>query len=300
MAAYPVLKLDPDRPWTLSPRIGASTPLATVISVYIETLAQDGVSPNTVSAFEADLRLFCDSAGMDVPIGEVGAEHGEQFRRFLTKERGVACSPSSLRRRLTAVQSLFRYLIDEGVVQANPIVSTTVQAPTPNEPGGDMLTEEEAAALVEAAAAEAGEGDWRPLLLATLLLSSGISKAEALSLDVTDIDPDSGTLSVGRDDRRRTVDLDPQVVEAFLGFRESHSGEGRLFDCTGRNLEYVLARTGRNAGLSRNPSFRALRATAAARLHDSGADNQEMAERLGISRHTWPALRRRIQRASSR
>lgn len=299
MTAYPVPNLDPDRPWALPRPISASSPLATVISVYTETLAQEGVSPNTVSAFEADLHLFADAIGGDVPVGEINSEHAEQFRRFLTEERGVPCSPSSLRRRLTAVQSLFRHLMEEGLVQANPVVSVSVQRPRQSEPGGDLLSEEEAEALVEAAAGDAAQGDYRPLLLVTLLLSSGISKAETLALDVTDIDPETGTLTVGHDDRRRTIELDRQAVEAFLGFRESHSGEGRLFDCTGRNLEYVLARTGRGAGLSRNPSFRALRATAAARLESAGADNQEMAGRLGISRHTWPALRRRIRRASS-
>jgi len=299
MAAYPGLVLDPYRPWAHPVGLTPSSPLSTAASLFAEALAEDGVSPNTVAAFEADLRLFAEAVGGDRPISEIDEGHVERFRDFLVGERGVSCSPSSLRRRLTAVQSLFRHLLSEGLVQANPVTSINCETATVRRQRGDLLDESEAEALTRAARAESERGDWRPLLLVGLLLGTGISKAECLALHVTDVDLEAGTITVGSGDRQRSLPLNPEVVEAYQRYVESHRGEGKLFDCTGRNLEYVLTRLGRAAELSRNPSFRVLRATAAARLQQTGAGNAEVAGRLGISRHTWPALRRRIRRATS-
>lgn len=299
MAAYPGLILDPYRPWARPRRLDRGSPLATAASVYAEVLAEDGVSPNTVSAFETDLRLFAEAVGGDLSISEIDETHVDRFRRFLTEDRDVPCSPASMRRRLTAVQSLFRHLQSEGLVDANPVTSIPTEASPARKPIGDLLGEEETEALMAAAGAEAEQDDWRPLLLVRLLLSTGISKAECLALYVDDIDPEEQSITVGTGDRRRSLPLDPEAVHAYRHYRDSHRGEGKLFDCTGRNLEYVLTRLGRAAGLSRNPSFRILRATAAARLQQDGADNAEMANQLGISRHTWPALRRRIRRAAN-
>jgi len=298
MTAYDELALDPYRPWALPRGLTAASPLAAAISVYTETLAQDGASPNTVSAFDADLRLFAQCVGPEVPIGSIDSRHIERFREFLTSEREVTCSPTSLRRRLTSVQSFFRFLVDEKLVSANPVQSTSIDAGATARRGADILSDDQVGALVAAGRAAAAEGDWRPLLLLSLLLCTGISKAECLALRVEDIDADAGLLNVGSGERRRSLPLDPQSVEAYRGYRQSRAAEGKLFDCTGRNLEYVLTRLGEAAGMERHPSFRSLRATAAARLHLSGSSNEDMASRLGISRHTWPALRRRIRRAS--
>lgn len=273
--------------------------VSTALSVYAEALALDGASPNTVSAFEADLRLFAECVGPDLPVEEVDAEHVERFRQFLTAERDVPCSPATLRRRLTAVQSLFRFLVGEQVVAANPVDSVTAGSATGKPPAPEWLSQDEVESLMAAARAEAAEGDWRPLLLISLLLSTGASKSECLALRAQDLDLEASTITVGQPPRERSLPLSPEVREAFLAYRRSHLAEGRLFDCTGRNLEYVLAGVGRRAGLRRNPSFRVLRSTVAVRLLREGETRQAVVDRLGISAHTWPALRRRLGGDSS-
>jgi integrase/recombinase XerD len=294
MTASYRIQLDPHRPLVTSAGLQASSPLLTAVSVYAEALAQEGASQNTVSAFEADLRLFAESAGADTPVGKVKPEHVEQFREFLTAERDVPCSPATLRRRLTAVQSLFRFLEEERVVASNPVQSTA-PGPVSRRPAStSLLSEAEVEALQEAARAEAADGDWRPLLLVSLLLSTGMSKTECLGLNAEDLDLEADTITIGKPPRSRTLPLPAEVREAYLGYRKSHPSGGRLFDCTGRNLEYVLASVGRRAGLGRNPSFRILRTTAAARLLRQGEDRRSVVDRLGISPHTWPAMRRRI------
>lgn len=294
MTAPYCIELDPHRPLAMPAGLQPGSLLSTAISVYAEVLALDGASPNTVSAFEADLRLFAESVGPDLPVEEVDAEHVERFRQFLATERDVPCSPASLRRRLTAVQSLFRFLVEEGVVATNPVESATAGSPTGQPRAAEPLRQDEIESLMSAARAEAAEGDWRPLLLLSLLLSTGISKAECLSLRAEDLDLEASTITVGRPARSRCLPLSAEAREAFLGYRRSYPVEGRLFGCTGRNLEYVLAATGRRAGLSRNPSFRILRATVAAGLLRQGETRQTVIDKLGISSHTWPALRRRL------
>lgn len=324
MTAHPSDRLAAYRPWLESAPIDGSTSLLTAISVYVESLAEEGVRPNTVAAFDADLRLFATTLDDSLAVGNLTADHLTAFRACMISEGPAQCSPASMRRRLTSVQSFYRHLAEAGILPQAALEADLTLAPPPNpEPASaptptqqrsvaprattrarissgsvaaSVIADEELDAMLAAAEEEARAGDWRPMLLLSLLLDTGMSKAECLALTSSDVDLEARTVSVGEGDSKRTLELTDRVADAYSAymFQDRRQG-GRVFNCTGRNLEYVLARLGRAAGMERNPSFRSLRATAAARMHREGAEGRDVAASLGISRHTWPALRRRIR-----
>lgn len=280
--------LDDHLPWRAAGAVSCETALAVAGAAFVEHLNRAGTSGNTVAAFAADLRLLCWVVGGDVSVGEVTGEH---IAAFYARFQDSASATRSLRRRITTIQAFFRHL------SLTEVLPQPAEAPAPRpqparpEP---VLSEEEVAALEAAACRMHAEGDQRPLLLVSLLLATGMTKAECLALRLSDFDLEHGTVTVSRGPARRVLALPDEAKQAVQSYAGKHPPAASLFRCTGRNLEYILGRVGAQAGLERNPSFRLLRATAIARRYHAGEDVAGLIGDLGISRHTWPALRRRI------
>ncbi|MGQ9552537.1 MAG: tyrosine-type recombinase/integrase [Anaerolineae bacterium] len=284
---------DEHRPWRASAFLAPASSISVAAALFIEHLKSSGVPTNTVAAFHADLRLFCGALGADLPVASLSSKHVRRFYTYLQEDHPASCSSRSLRRRATAIQAFLRYLLAEGVVgeveTVHPELKARKAQPEP------LLGDDEIVRLSAAAHELAAEGELRALLLVSLLLSTGMAKSECLALQVTDFDLDANVVTVGAGVRRRTLPLVAEARQAVLSYLEHGvKDRGPLFGCTGRNLEYILARVGARAGLTRNPSFRLLRATAAARMYATNANTDNVVRVLGISPYTWPALRRRV------
>jgi len=287
------LRLDEFCPWRTITFVSSDTLVSLASTIFLEHLMRSGTSNNTIAAFSADLRLFQNFLPPDTKVASVTPEDINRFYEYLVHGRDVPCSSRSLRRRATTLAAFFRYLIEANAIDRNPCLSVRPTL-TPVRPP-QILTDEEISRLMAAARTMLHEGEPRALLLLALVLSTGIRKSECLALRLEDFDLTQDTVTVGEGNSRRELPLPPNVKQALLAFASStEMKHGRLFACTGRNLEYILARVGREAGLSVNPSFRLLRAAAAAQMYAQSQDADAVIQQLGISPHTWPALRRRL------
>jgi len=98
--------------------------------------------------------------------------------------------------------------------------------------------------------------DPRPPLLVSLLLTTGINKSECMAIRLDDIDlahPDQPFVVIRYDDPRRwhkerKLRLPPDFPNTYNAYVEHYQPRERLFECTARNLEYVLADVARLAG----------------------------------------------------
>ncbi len=289
--------LDDHLPLAGGGELPPDAPLAVASALFVESRMRAGTGANTLTAFAADLALLAEALGPGTAVSSIGEEDIERFRHYLSEERDAPCSPRTLRRRLTSAQALFRFLAEAGAVTANPVATVAEADSKPKKrPTSPVLRSEETAQLLTAGRELAQEGDPRALLLIALLLSTGLSKSECLALRVEDFDLEEDSFRVGGGLKERVLPLSSLARQALLAHLERDTEKrGKLFNCTGRNLEYVLSRAGDRAGLSRHPSFRRLRATAAAGLYSDGLDSEAISSKLGISPHTWPALRRRLR-----
>ena len=114
--------------------------------------AERGLSPNTVSAYRADLDQLAGFLhdGRD-DWSRVKPHDLDDYASWLRKQ---AYAESSVGRKLAAVRSFFRFLVEEAVVETTPaehLRPRRVGRPLPH-----VLGEEEVVALLEAA--EAGPG----------------------------------------------------------------------------------------------------------------------------------------------
>jgi integrase/recombinase XerD len=70
-------------------------------------------------------------------------------------------------------------------------------------------------------------------------------------------------------------------------YKAQYQISDKLFPCTARNLEYVLRDVSILAGLPKPVSFEMLRWTCAVRDFQSGTSEEQLRQKLGLSKITW-------------
>ncbi len=284
------------------PAPGPGTALAVAAAGFDDHLARLGKTANTRRGFASDLRLVAQYLGADRAIGTIGAPDLDAFLVWLLKYRGPACSPKSYARRVTTIKVFFAWLAESGAIPADPargIVHRRAEPPLPQ-----VLSDGEVARLLAEAQARlsASPPDPRPVLLLRLLLDTGLKKGELTRLRAADLAPeaDPPTLLVRYDDPRwqdkeRRVAFSPQVRPLLGAYLARYQCGDRLFGCTDRNLEYILADLVRAAGLPAHIGFETLRWTSALRTWRAGVDPELLRAQLGLSPITWATTERKLE-----
>ncbi|MGQ9494632.1 MAG: tyrosine-type recombinase/integrase [Anaerolineae bacterium] len=275
---------------------------------HAHMLSQD-LSIHTIKAFDSDLRLLSRYLGPRAIIGHISTKQLESFLHYLRHERGVPCKLKSLARRLTTLKVFFSWLTEEGVLSSDPaapLVHQRVSTPLPR-----ILSEQELAQLLTATEKwrrDPRDPDARPHLLCMLLLSTGIKKSECINIALTDIDtsePGMPTVLIRYENIRqrykeRKLRLPPQFPTVLSEYIAQYKPQTKLFECTARNLEYVLDECVKRAGLpARSVSFEILRWTCAARDLKAGMDEDLLRRKLGLSRITWADTLDKLKRLTA-
>lgn len=99
---------------------------------------------------------------------------------------------------------------------------------------------------------------------------------------------------------RKLVIEDKHFLEALDEYYEQYQPKEFIFECSARNLEYVLTDTARAAGLEGKVSFETLRWTSAIRHYLNGIDMDELRENMGLSRISWRETSTKIVQLAER
>jgi integrase/recombinase XerC len=203
----------------------------------------------------------------------------------------------SLARKLSAIRSLYRYLVKEGLAVANP--ARAVASPKRPRRLPDVLPEEETAALVEAPGADDAPLHLRDRAFLELLYASGLRVSELTGLDLDGIDLDQGLVRVlGKRRKERVVPVGRPARQALaryltearptLAARAAGRGAGAaLFlnfrggRLTSRSVARLLDGWVEKIGLARRVHPHVLRHCFATDLLSNGADLRGIQELLG-------------------
>jgi integrase/recombinase XerD len=294
----------------LPPPLRADSSLTASVAAFDEYMLRKGFSDNTIKAFRNDLKIVVTFLGADTRLHEITTRHLEEFLEWMQHSRGKSCSAKTLARRITTLKVFFGWLHGIGVIAsdpAQPVLQQPARTPLPT-----ILRDEEVNRLLRAAQDflfDHKRPDARPYLLVSLLLQTGIKKAECANLLVTDIDtsdPQAPALTVRYADARnahknRRLYLHPGLLPALRQYLNQYRPESYLFDCTPRNLEYVLDEVGKRAGIqSTQVGFETLRWTAAVRDFRHGMPEERLREKMGLSKISWRETREKIFRLTGR
>lgn len=296
------------QPLTPTVPLTPASALAAAIGAYYEQMKTRGWSAHTRQAFGGDLRLFMSYVGENAKLNELTIEVINKYLNWLRYERGVPCSPKSYQRRLTTLKSFFSWLTQTQVISddpAAPIPHIPVTSPLPT-----ILYDDQIAKLLDAARAalSSEKPDSRPLLIATLLLSTGIKKSEAMGLRISDIDaanPKLASLYIRYDEARkrhkeRHLKLSPEFATTMPEYLKQYEPKDKLFEFTPRTLEYVLADLAKASGLGDTVSFESLRWTCAVQDYKNGVPEDHIRQKLGLSTITWEEDGERLKRLAGK
>jgi site-specific recombinase XerD len=288
----------------LAPPLRADSTLAAALAAFDEYMVRKGFSENTIKAFRNDLKIFAGFTAAATKLHHIHTQHLEDYLTWLQSERGAPCSAKTLARRITTLKVFFGWLHGVGVIGTDPAEPVAQQSARPPLP---IILRDQEVARVQRAAQDClwdrQEPDARPYLLVSLLLQTGIKKAECARLLIGDVNverPQAPELTVRyREEQQahknRTMPLHPTLVPVLNQYQEQYKPAIFLFECTPRNLEYVLDEVGVRAGIrSVQVGFEALRWTCAVRDFRNGMPEEQLRQKLGLSKISWRETREKI------
>ena len=171
------------------------------------------------------------------------------------------------------------------------IIHARAKAPLPQ-----FLNDDQVEKLLDAAEQKltGPKPDPRPYLLAHLVLQTGIKKAECVGIALRDIDRSGPEPSVlirysnpRMQHKERKLAFAKELLPVLDQYLDKYQPRENLFECTPRNLEYVLADISELAGLADQVSFEMLRWTCAVRDYRDDMDHDHLRKKLGLSKITW-------------
>ena len=268
--------------------------LAASIQDYLGALKRQNASPHTVRNYGVDLARFleyfarADEAPLVESIDTLALREwmGDLYRQKL--------DAVTIRRKLAAVRSLFKYLNREGSLQANP--ARLVRTPKAPKKLPRVPTAEQTNDLIDQVAKDSLNRPYprRDRALFELLYGCGLRISELVGLDLDDVDRNDRWLRVrGKGRKERQVPYGTkadEALQAWLAERQAkpveraifvnHRGT-RLTDRGARQIVSLYARLLSGDGSLHPHSFRHAYAT---HMLSDGADLRAIQELLGHAR----------------
>jgi len=196
-----------------------STPmseLALQIERYEAELVRVNGSPHTLVAYSADLRQFLDflSPPETAPPAPAAIDV-LTMREWLAWLYGQELDVMSIRRKLAAVRSFFRFLVSEGVVPIN--VARLVRTPRAPKRLPEVPSAEQVNTLLDGVASNRLERPHpaRDRAIFELLYGCGMRVSELVGMNLEDLDRTEGWVRLrGKGRKERQVPLPRQAAEA--------------------------------------------------------------------------------------
>ena len=266
---------------------------------YQQDLKLRGKSEYTVTCFLSDLKMFGDFVGRDTPIGRITKE---QLTDWLMKlkfgKKGQVPAPKTMARRVTFLKNFFSWLAREGIIREDPSSSLVLERPLPPLP--ELLFDDEIERLLKASAEEP-----RAHCLVYLVLHAGLKKEEVMGLKMEHIDLSNPAVplitihfpaATGKQHRERRLALPAEFTTILKHYIAKYRPTSELFVCTDRNLNYILARAVKVAGIKKRVTLQLLRDNFAVQQLKSGVPLETLREKLGLSDEAWLESREKYRR----
>jgi integrase/recombinase XerC len=211
---------------------------------------------------------------------------GEQVQALIAAEHRRGLNPATLRAKLSAFRSFFKYLARRGEVGVNP--AQGVRSPKVRRKLPQVLDADEVGALVEIEGNEPETVRDRALL--ELLYSSGLRVSELTSVRWRDLDMGEGMLRVtGKGSKTRIVPVGSRALAALGALRELDSPRPDDPLVRGRNGQPLgpagvrarLKRRAKEQGIWKRVYPHLLRHSCASHLLESSGDLRAVQELLG-------------------
>ena len=262
---------------------------------YLADLARQNASPHTLRNYAVDFDQFVayfSPPGTEPPSpAQLGVL---QLREWLGDLYSRGLSPVTIRRKLAAVRSLFKFMLREGNIATNP--ARLIKTPKAPKRIPIVPTAEQTNQLVEGVAADTMDRPHpeRDLLIFELLYGCGLRISELAGLNLEDIDRTERWIRVrGKGKKERQVPYASKAAAAldkYLAVRDAKPGENavllnhRKMRLSDRGIREIVTFYARMISGDSSLHPHSLRHAFATHLLSDGADLRAIQELLGHAR----------------
>jgi integrase/recombinase XerC len=242
-------------------------------------------SPHTLSNYRRDLaawHAYCTASGLQ----DASALQFSHVQQFMAQEHRRGLAAKSVQRRLSALRSLFKYLMKQGQLAHNP--SAGLRAPKAPRKLPQVLDVDETVQLVELPTD--GTLGLRDRAMLELLYSSGLRVSELCALRWQDLDMDDCLVRVfGKGAKTRIVPVGSHAIAALQALQgQSQAGptepvfpgrHGAVI--SSRAIQLRLRQLAQRQGIWKRVYPHLLRHSFASHLLESSGDLRSVQELLG-------------------
>ena len=262
----------------------------TYLPIYLDFLAvEKGLAKNSLSSYATDLRRF----GHWLSDQAIDTERVERIQivKYFQSLRAAGISARSVARALAAIRGMFRFLVAERHLKADPTENLENPKLWSTLPKSILPTEVEA--LLAAPDRTTADG-LRDAAMLELLYATGLRVSELIKVRLDDVVMDAGFLrTIGKGSKERIVPFGDAARDAILRYRESGRSEldkhadPHLFlsrrgrPMTRQSFWMKIVRYARAAGIKTHISPHVLRHSFATHLLENGADLRSVQMMLG-------------------
>ncbi len=246
--------------------------------LHLET--ERGLSTNTSQAYKADIEDF-----LKFIKGEISQE---KILDFIYHLYSLGYSPSTIHRKLSALNQFFAFLVDSKKIEKNPL--DFIDKPKKWEYLPSVLSPEEIERILEIPNTKTLKGI-RDRTILELLYSSGLRVSELCELKTEDLDFNRGVIRIkGKGDKERIVPLGEEALfwlKKYLNTQKTKekfvfvSKRGKHI--TRQRVWQIIKEYAKMAGVTKNISPHTLRHSFATHILLKGADLRVVQELLGHS-----------------
>lgn len=261
------------------------------ISRFIDYISvEKQYSERTIGEYQSDICSFCASVGVDPEDFNPGEYAEADVKNWMLEMLNKGNKPRSVKRRLSALSSFYRFLLRRQIVQRDitrKIVSPKADKPLP------VFFKPSEMALATAYDDRADDYEsMRNCLIIEMLYQTGMRRTELVNLPDVNVDTTNGEVRIfGKRKKERLVPIGEKLckqIEAFRPIRDAwraeHPGsarEGFFMDVSKHTLYTIVrARMGEVSTLKKH-SPHVLRHTFATTMLNNGANIRSIQSLLG-------------------
>ncbi len=249
-------------------------------------------SANTVSSYVRDVRQFASylTEYADVRLREAQREQVCEYLQWL---RDQGRSPSTISRSMASLKSFYGYLIEQRVVESNPVYDIASEKVVKKLP--QVLTSAEVELLLSQPKCVDMKG-YRDKAMLELLYATGIRVSEMIALNYDDVNLSGEFIHCASKGKERIIPLYPAAVRALSEYMQSvrphmiaDVDETALFvNVSGERMSRqgfwkIVKHYQQTAKIDKEITPHTLRHSFATHLLENGADLQSIQEMLGHS-----------------
>ncbi len=279
--------------FTKSAEIVPASPSAAAIDRFLDAVWMErGLSPNTLSAYRADLTAL-DRWLQSHGTGIIAAKRADLLA-FIAWRVEAGARPRSTARQLSSFRRFYRYFVRDGAVKEDP--TSQIAMPKIGRSLPKSLSEEEVDALLAAPEVSDPLGH-RDRTMLEVLYATGLRVSELVNLRSGQVNLNQGVLRiVGKGDRERLIPLGEESVRWLNEFSNGPRLEillERQTDClfptrrgdrmTRQAFWHIIKRYALKAAVQKGLSPHTLRHAFATHLINHGADLRVVQMLLGHS-----------------